>query len=209
MFVPMCRQNEGRPCTETELSGSYLDDRVIALQGCSLSRSQDIFNQSGPFNYPRETTLAYNPSLFVYQGELRAFLRVDFDFAKDVKMCPPHKMTNNSRCPDDGSAMAMCSALVMGKLDSQLQFKDDIASWVVLNEDLKTAASFSNTFYFPQDGRAFMWGDEVWVTYNNYVGNNRHRMFVQRVLPSETAPVHLHRGGGIPTSIVLISIQIG
>ena len=184
----VCRQNEGRPCTDAELISPYLDEHVVRGYITSF-HSTSIFSDVKLFNVCPHCMVAYSPALFVHDGKLRAFLRIDFDFA-NVQPCPPHHITSHTRCPQDGHSVSVYSAIAHGQLSNQLHF-DAPESWVMMNEDLTAAASYSHR-YLPAKARAFTWGDEVWVVYTNDIGTARHRVFAQRALPSETAPVHLH-----------------
>ena len=112
---PACRQNEGRQCTVSELLTPLLDVNID--KGYMVSaQGHEVHENVSLFNYSPSHMSAYNPSLFVHNGQLRAFLRIDFNLGS-LQKCPPHHITNSSKCPGDGSEILLYSALAHVKLD--------------------------------------------------------------------------------------------
>ena len=190
-----CRQNEGRHCTKAELLAPYLSSHISSGYHVTIDRKSatDSIGKQTDIK-SGEMFTAHNPSLFAHGGQLWTFLRLDLGLSGQNNTCPPRRLSNLTRCPDDGTSVQLRNARAYAKLNGELQL--DIHSnkdVVVMHEDFIAAAPQKSGASRPQDGRAFTWGDEVWVIYTDVVVENCHQMFVQRAFPSETVPVHLDR----------------
>ena len=182
--APPCRMNQGRVCTQAEVTSPLLSPDLVSGRAVFHNMRQIGHSKHG-LSYTWQFPIFFNPAIAVFGNAIHVFIRQNLDH--HTAACPPSQLSPHVVCPHTTDApAALRTVIVHGTLDAALSLQPGLAP---IDKDL--ALHRGHVPFNPEDPRAFTWGDEVWLATNVDAevpdGSNGtrldRRMAMQRVLP--------------------------
>ena len=184
-----CIQNEGRPCTQTELEAQQQQSNgqslLSARHGVPARPNAGIRDYGFSISANGHPVLL-NPGVIVYNGVLwgvgRIKLSRDFTWSK----CPANSLYAEQPCPYADFLYVSFNGIFT--LSPALAMSSD---FVALNHDLDyfSVNRFDEQYLGAEDPRVFAWGSEAYIAYNAPPPTRRwhaprmRQMYIQRILP--------------------------